>query len=498
MDESWKDRGEYPDKNADRRDCGNEEDAAAPVVGSGHDLGARPHHAVDVSEIDEEIEAAIKEKDSEDAAQEEAAVLSNTDWEEDEGLAASRLDNDDERGDESEAGEDEVSREREGQSQSGSNNGSYEEDEEASHDDPHRPPYPPPPPGYEHYPPPPGFYPYPPHYPPHPHFGYPPPPPGYYPPPPPGYYPPPGHPNHLPPPRPQVPPVGELDPSTGTFIYGGPPPSQPGPAKRSRLRIKTPQDIMNRKIRKNSQSRHRAARLRDKVDTIKSKGEELTEEEAQLYDTVEERRHRKNNRSRERALEKKAELERITAKPEDERTPQETEILNIAVNAKRRKNEGDRLRRERIKKMGLKSKPPGMSIRSRPRKPLSGEGILPYGAAPPGMPGIPDVGPPPGVGPPIMPGMPPLLHAGPDAYQYPPPAPHPHAYPPPNPYYAEPPPMKEEENSDEDDGHDHSHDEGTNHLEDRPHSANPEQEVSALLLHDPPDVVVEEDELLTV
>lgn len=264
------------------------------------------------------------------------------------------------------------------------------------------------------------------------------------------------------------------------------------------MRIKTPHDIMNRKIRKNSQSRHRAARLREKVDTIKVKGEGMTEEEAQLYNTVEERRSRKNNRSRERALEKKAELDRITAKPENERTPEEKEILDIAVNAKKRKNEGDRLRRERIKKMGLKSKPPGMSIRSRPRKPLSGEGILPYGAAPPGMPGIPDVGPPPGVGPPIapVPGMLPLPHGGSDAYQYPPPAPHPHAYPPPNPYYAEPPPMKEEENSDENDGHDR--DEGTNHLEDRPHSANTEQDVSILLLQDPPDVGVEEDDRLTV
>lgn len=277
------------------------------------------------------------------------------------------------------------------------------------------------------------------------------------------------------------------------FIYGGPPLSTTIPhTKRSRMRIKTPQDIQNRKVRKNAQSRHRAARLRDKVESIKSKAEttltgELAEEEARLYNVVEERRSRKNNRSRERALEKKAELDRIMATPENQRTNEEVEILNVASTAKKRKNEGDRLRREKLKKMGLKQKPPNMTIQSRPRKPLSGENILPYGSAPPGLAGIPGDGglqviPPPGAGGPMAPpGLPP---PGADTYQYPPPQPHPHAYPPPNPYYAEPPPMKEE--SGEVDHSDNNHE--------RPDSEEQEQEVSELLLQDHHHDVDEEDD----
>lgn len=255
------------------------------------------------------------------------------------------------------------------------------------------------------------------------------------------------------------------------------------------MRIKTPQDIMNRKVRKNAQSRNRAARLRDKVDTIKIKGnDEMTEDEVRIYSTVEERRARKNNRSRERALEKKAELERIIGLPESERTAEEIETLNITINAKKRKNEGDRLRRERLKKMGLKVKPPGVSIRSRPRKPLSGENILPYGNPPLAM-GMPPLGMPVvGGGEMAPPVLPPLLHAGADTFQYPP-APIPHAYPPPNSYYAEPPPMKDDN---EDNVEEHGDtDEGN--LDYIPGSANAEQEVSELLLEDHDVVGGEQD-----
>ena len=174
-------------------------------------------------------------------------------------------------------------------------------------------------------------------------------------------------------------------------MYGGPPLSTTSsssttttnnPSKRTRMRIKTSLDITSRKLRKNAQSRQRAARLREKVESIKIKvaaataaeaqeDEQLLEEEdVKLYQTVEDRRARKNNRSRERAMEKKAEVERILAKPECERTKEELEAIDTAKAAKKRKNEGDRLRRERLKSMGLKSKPPGVSIISRPRKPL--------------------------------------------------------------------------------------------------------------------------------
>ena len=202
--------------------------------------------------------------------------------------------------------------------------------------------------------------------------------------------------------------------------------ASPGSAgKRSRSRIKTIQDVINRRLRKNAQSRHRAARLRDKVESIKTKAqEELEEEEARLCETVEERRARKNNRSRERALEKKAELERVMEMPENERTEEEQELYDLTIAAKKRKNEGDRLRRERLKTMGLKVKPPGVSIHARARRPLSGEGMLPlpltYGAPPhPGMMGIPFARPAPPGGP--M-GLPPLVHDGSDPFHYPPPS----------------------------------------------------------------------------
>jgi len=66
-----------------------------------------------------------------------------------------------------------------------------------------------------------------------------------------------------------------------------------------------------------------------------------------------ERRQHKNGRSRERALEKKAGIERILSKPETERTKLEMQFLDNALGAKDRKNEGDRLRRRKLKELGL-------------------------------------------------------------------------------------------------------------------------------------------------
>jgi hypothetical protein len=257
------------------------------------------------------------------------------------------------------------------------------------------------------------------------------------------------------------------------------PPGSPG--KRGRTRIKTPEDVINRKRRKNAQSRLRAARLREKVETIKKKAqEELLEDEARLCETVEERRARKNARSRERALEKKAMLEMVMSKTEEERTEEEQELYVTTIAAKKRKIEGDRLRREELKKMGLKVKPLGVSIHARARRPLSGEGMtsmpLTYGAPPhPGMMGIPFVGPP-------LPPLPPLLHHdGSEPFPYPPPVPqHPYPYQPPPPYY---PPLP----------NDH---EGGSISTDRPGSGMIEQEVSELLLQDPGDEEDRRDEAL--
>jgi hypothetical protein len=266
------------------------------------------------------------------------------------------------------------------------------------------------------------------------------------------------------------------------------PPGSPG--KRSRTRIKTPQDVINRKSRKNAQSRLRAARLREKVETIKTKAqEELHEEEARLCETVEERRARKNARSRERALEKKAMLEKVMSKPEEDRTEEEQELYATTIAAKKRKIEGDRLRREELKKMGLKVKPLGMSIHARARRPLSGESMtsvpLTYGAPPhPGMMGIPFSGPPPLPPPPLgLPmGLPPLVHHdGPEPFPYPPPLPHhPHPYHPPPQYYEHALPMKG--HNDEYDNHG-----GDSNSADHPDMGSSEQEVSEFLLQDPGD-----------
>ena len=127
--------------------------------------------------------------------------------------------------------------------------------------------------------------------------------------------------------------------------------------------------ILERKNRKNAQSRARAAKLRNKIKTVKEMSEEeKSDEQRKLIEVFEERRRRKNERSRERAIEKKEKISRILRKPEHERTAQEKLDLEIATKAKEKKNRGDRIRRERIKMMGLlKGKKPPLP-RGRPRK----------------------------------------------------------------------------------------------------------------------------------
>ena len=133
----------------------------------------------------------------------------------------------------------------------------------------------------------------------------------------------------------------------------------------------TEQDVTDRKARKNTQSRARAAKLRTRIEEILlKKGEEKTEEELKLLETYEDRRNRKNIRSRERALEKKSEMETILTKPEKKRSREEQTALEIAMKAKSRKNQGDRFRRERIKLMGSESEQP-LGTRGRPRNNLS-------------------------------------------------------------------------------------------------------------------------------
>lgn len=142
-----------------------------------------------------------------------------------------------------------------------------------------------------------------------------------------------------------------------------------GAAARMKMYVKskvpTRQEILDRRSRKNAQSRSRAAKLRERINEAKEKAvEDRTEEERAMIEQYESRRQRKNDRSRERAIEKKSEIDRILNKPERKRTKIERAFLETALTAKQRKNEGDRLRRQRIKMMGKKGqKVTGVSAR---------------------------------------------------------------------------------------------------------------------------------------
>ncbi len=64
----------------------------------------------------------------------------------------------------------------------------------------------------------------------------------------------------------------------------------------------------------------------------------------------EDRRIRKNGRSRERAMERKMQYEAISSKPEREWTLEERRFMADTTVAKYKKNEGDRMRRKKIKR----------------------------------------------------------------------------------------------------------------------------------------------------
>lgn len=109
-----------------------------------------------------------------------------------------------------------------------------------------------------------------------------------------------------------------------------------------------------RRARKNAQSRMRAAKLKETIAMIKQKRpEERTAEEAAKLATFEERRLKKNCRSRQRAMERKSRVSQITRKPEEEWTKEEKEFMHETLVAKYKKNEGDRLRRKRMRESGM-------------------------------------------------------------------------------------------------------------------------------------------------
>jgi hypothetical protein len=88
--------------------------------------------------------------------------------------------------------------------------------------------------------------------------------------------------------------------------------------------------------------------------------DQRTEEEQQLWSVYEIQRTRKNNRSKERSMEKKEEVQKILNKPESQRTEMERHFVEICLGARKRKNEGDCLRRQRMKQLGLKKGDAGM------------------------------------------------------------------------------------------------------------------------------------------
>jgi len=121
-----------------------------------------------------------------------------------------------------------------------------------------------------------------------------------------------------------------------------------------------------RRVRKNAQSRVRASQIRANIDMMRQKSGLSTDEKI-LLGTFEDRRNRKNVRSKQRAMEKKAEVERILATPLSKRGERDIDALRVTLDAKRRKNEGDRIRREKIKEEKNKKNQVARQ-RGRPRK----------------------------------------------------------------------------------------------------------------------------------
>ncbi len=107
---------------------------------------------------------------------------------------------------------------------------------------------------------------------------------------------------------------------------------------------------------KNNLARKKENDLKARMKIISDKRpEDRNHDENEAFKLFEQRRLRKNKRSRERTREKKAEMNRILAIPEQRRSEEEKIWLDVNLKAKRRKNEGDRMRRERIKQLGQSS-----------------------------------------------------------------------------------------------------------------------------------------------
>jgi hypothetical protein len=94
---------------------------------------------------------------------------------------------------------------------------------------------------------------------------------------------------------------------------------------------------------------------------------ERTPEEVELLMKDEQRRKHKNTMSKERAQKRRDMMAGISQRVPDEQTPEEAAWLEEQTRKRQHKAEGDRLRRKRIKELGLDFKryggKPGISAR---------------------------------------------------------------------------------------------------------------------------------------
>ncbi len=109
-----------------------------------------------------------------------------------------------------------------------------------------------------------------------------------------------------------------------------------------------------RRARINALSQRRAQRKRKEIGLIRSKPEqERTIEESRVLHEFDDLRDRKNDRSKERSIETKRKMDILLQKPEEERTAREVHFLTTHLQKRSRKNEGDRMRRGRMKALGM-------------------------------------------------------------------------------------------------------------------------------------------------
>jgi len=90
--------------------------------------------------------------------------------------------------------------------------------------------------------------------------------------------------------------------------------------------------------------------LKHRIAEIQAKDvKDRTKDEQETLTLFEERRYRKNGRSRERAMERKSEYDKIISAPEKSWTKEQKLFVQETMVAKYKKNEGDRMRRKRLK-----------------------------------------------------------------------------------------------------------------------------------------------------